>query len=104
MISNIDIVKISRRLISKLPVEYRPHARELVNNASYKVFKQDNFTIVTLLSNDGRVVGAGAAKRMPTDFESDVIGINIALVRAIKHAFSKISHDDVIKLVQNDVM
>lgn len=49
-------------------------------------FEQGNFTVVTLQNSSGDILGLGVSKRMPSDVQNEIVGFNLALVRAVEMA------------------
>lgn len=89
MNAKTDINKVFSRVIKrKLPLHHRADAKRLAKLLEIQEFKQGNFTIITL-SVGASIQGVGVSKRMPNDVADDVIGYNLALVKAVEAVIQK---------------
>lgn len=77
---------VARRVVNRTIDDPKIRKSLLIRLSKLKTssFRHDNFTVVTLSTVAGRVAGAGASKRSPTDPLDEAIGYNLALIRAVE--------------------
>lgn len=89
-----DLTKVALRLTKRMLADATPQiridARRALAELEADEYEQGNFTIVILKDKKTGILQAvGASKRMATDPEDNVIGYNLALIRAVESFIDK---------------
>jgi hypothetical protein len=86
MNTKANLSHVAQRVVNRTTDDPKKRKSLLARLSKLKAssFRHDNFTVVTLSTESGRVAGAGASKRSPTDPLDEAIGFNLALIRAVE--------------------